>query len=142
MAYHGRGALIGVPIPSTGAEPARLLHDHGVERIDLLAARRRRTCVPTPRCSFGGGARRRRLWAGRDLRVSAELFGARGLPPGAGAEPCGSRRGTAHRQGVHPVPAEVDLLVNAKNELVAAPGVAVKTNGQYFGSVVVTLRFP
>lgn len=39
-------------------------------------------------------------------------------------------------------PQEADLLVNAKNELVAAPGVAVKTNDRYFGSVVVTLRIP
>ena len=39
-------------------------------------------------------------------------------------------------------PREADLLVNAKNELIAAPGVAVKTNDRYFGSVVVTLRIP
>ena len=146
VAYHGQGALIGVPDSLYEARNLRaFFRDHGVERIDLLAARREADLRSNPALLLLGEVPADTAF-GLDgtYGFSAELFGCAGLAAeGRDAETLRLEAGNLRIvKEFTQSPQEADLLVNAKNELVAAPGVAVETNDRYFGSVVVTLRIP
>ena len=116
-----------------------------MERIDLLAARREADLLSNPALLLLGEVPADAAF-GLDgtYGFSAALFGCAGLAAaGWDAETLRLEAGNLRIvKEFTQSPQEADLLVNAKNELVAAPGVAVKTNDRYFGSVVVTLRIP
>ena len=146
VAYHGQGALIGVPDSLYEARNLRaFFRDHGVERIDLLAARREADLRSNPALLLLGEVPADAAFGlDRTYGFSAELFGCAGLAAeGRDAETLRLEAGNLRIvKEFTQSPQEADLLVNAKNELVAAPGVAVKPTDRYFGSVVVTLRIP
>lgn len=146
VAYGRQGALIGAP--DSLYEARNLLaffRDHGVERIDLLVARRENDLRANPSLLLLGEVPVDKAFGlDGNYGFSAELFGCAGLSAeGQDAEFLLLEAGDLRIVKEYTQsPRAADLLVNAKNELISAPGVRVKTNDRYFGSVVVTLRIP
>ena len=143
LACGGQGAVIGEPESVSDAQNlAAFLKDSGVKRISLYAVREEgalfsnRThalskILPVD-TAFG---------LDRTHGFAAELPGARISAEGKDAESISIEMGGLRIvKTFDQIPAAADVLINARGQIVAAPGVMLKTTARYYNCEILTLR--
>ena len=143
LACGGQGAVIGEPESVSDAQNlAAFLKDSGVKRISLYAVREdgalfsNRThalskILPVD-TAFG---------LDRTHGFAAELPGARISAEGKDAESISIEMGGLRIvKTFDQIPAAADVLINARGQIVVAPGVMLKTTARYYNCEILTLR--
>ena len=143
LACGGQGAVIGEPDSVADAQNlAAFLKDNGVKRISLYAVRKdgalfsNRThalseILPVD-TAFG---------LDQTYGFTAELPGAHVSAEGKDAEIVSIEMGGLRIvKTFDQTPAAADVLINARGQIVAAPGVRLKTTARYYNCEIMTLR--